>query len=48
MRTMKDPNFAKQINADPRAFSFGDLGVESDEKSLYVAPTNRSADWPSV
>jgi hypothetical protein len=48
MRTVKDPNFAKQINADPRAFSFPHLGAKGNEKSLYVAPAYRSADWPSV
>ena len=48
MRTVKDLNFVKQINADPRARSFAYLCAEDDEKSLYVAPSYRSADRPSV
>lgn len=48
MRTVKDPNFAKQINTDPRSFPFPDLGAKGDEKSLYIAPSYRSADRPSV
>jgi hypothetical protein len=48
MRAVKHSNFAKQINADPRAFSFRYLRAEGDEESLYVTPSYRSADRPSI